>query len=145
TLDQTLTPTVEEGNSFATQERRSRRFEFFEVYQFPAIQALRGSHEIKIGLDFNSVSNVMNINERPVDIVRGDGTLAERITFEAAPQIRVNNREYTGFVQDRWLARSNLSFDLGLRYENQRVASQQNFVPRAGFAWSPFKDDRTVI
>ncbi len=145
TNEQTLTPTIETGNYFATQDRRSHRFELFEVYEFPAKRFLRGSHEIKIGLDFNSVSNRMNYAARPVNIVRADGTLAERITFDTASSIRESNREYVGFVQDRWLVRQNLSFDLGLRYENQRIANEQNFAPRAGFAWSPFKNDRTII
>src|ERR1700730_7154031 len=123
-LDQTLTPTVEAGNYFATQARRSVRTEVLEVYQLPQQKFWRGSHEIKLGFDFNSVSNQSNYAARPVNIVRGDGTLAERITFRAAPRIRVNNREYVGFGQDRWLMRPNLSFDLGLRYENQRIASE---------------------
>ena len=145
TNEQTLTPTVEEGNYFATQERRSGRFELFEVYQFPTKQFLTGSHEVKIGFDFNSVSNRLNYAARPVNIVRPDGTLAERIIFSAAPLIHQSNREYVGFMQDRWLVRPNLSFDLGLRYEDQRIADEQNFAPRAGFAWSPFKGDRTIL
>ena len=143
--EQTLTPTIEEGNYFAAQERRSHRFELFEVYQFPTKQALRGSHEVKVGFDFNSVSNHLNYAVRPVQVVRADGTLAERITFEARSPIHGSNREYVGFLQDRWLARPNLSFDLGVRYENQRIANEQNFTPRGGFAWSPFKGERTVI
>jgi len=144
-LDQTLTPTVEGGNYFATQARRSVRTEVLEVYQLPHQKFWRGSHEIKVGFDFNSVSNRSNYAARPINIVRGDGTLAERITFRATPLIRANNREYVGFAQDRWLVRPNLSFDLGLRYENQRIASEQNLAPRAGFAWSPFGGDRTVL
>jgi hypothetical protein len=144
-LDQTLTPTVEAGNYFGAQARRSNRTEVLEVYQLPPQKFWRGSHEIKVGFDFNSVSNRLHYTARPVNIRRGDGTLAERITFDTAPRIRGNNREYVGFVQDRWQARTNLSFDLGLRYENQRIASEQNLAPRAGFAWSPFNSDRTVI
>lgn len=145
TNEQTLTPTVETGNYFATQDRRSSRVELFEVYEFPAKHFLGGSHEIKLGLDFNSVSNRMNFAARPVNIIRADGTLAERITFDAAPLITESNREYVGFGQDRWTIRPNLSFDLGLRYENQSIANEQNLAPRAGFAWSPFKNDKTII
>jgi hypothetical protein len=145
TLDQTLTPTLEEGNYFSTQDRRSHRAELLEVYQFPTERFWRGTHEIKAGFDFNSVRNHLNYEARPVNIVRMDGTLAERITFDPSSLIRPRNREYVGFIQDRWLVRSDLSFDLGLRYENQRIAREQNFAPRAGFAWSPLKDDRTVI
>jgi hypothetical protein len=145
TLDQTLTPTVQEGNYFSTQDRRSDRAEVLEVYQFPTEPFWRGTHEIKAGFDFNSVRNRLNYDARPVNIVRADGTLAERIVFDRLSLIRPHNREYVGFLQDRWLVRPDLSFDLGLRYENQRIAKEQNFAPRAGFAWSPFAKDRTVI
>ena len=144
TNEHTFTPTIEEGNYFATQDRHSRRLEFFTVYQFPTEEFLGSSHDIKVGIDLNRVSNQMTLSARPVNIVRGDSSRAERITFDAVPEIRVNSTEYIGFAQDRWMVRSNLSLDLGLRYENQ-IAEEQNFAPRAGFAWSPLKNDRTVI
>ena len=145
TREQTLTPTTEEGNYFASQDRRSRRLEYFSVYEFPKEEFFFGSHDIKVGFDLNNVSNQMNFSARPVNIVRADLSAAERIAFDPAPLIKVNNREYVGFAQDRWMLLSNLSFDLGLRYENQQIAQEKNLAPRAGFAWSPFKDDRTVI
>ncbi len=143
--DQNLTPTGESGNYFAMQERRSSRFEFFETYDFPALTFFGGTHNVKVGFDLSSVSNRMNFGARPVNILRADGSLAERTTFEAAPQFSINNRTYTGFVQDRLIVRPNLSFDFGVRIEDQRIASERNFAPRAGFAFSPFKGDKTVI
>ncbi|HEY0545504.1 MAG TPA: carboxypeptidase regulatory-like domain-containing protein [Pyrinomonadaceae bacterium] len=143
--EQTLTPTVEQGNYFVTQARRSSRFELLESYQFPTQHFWRGSHEIKVGFDYSHVRNRLDFSARPVNIRRADNTLAERIIFGLAPQIRASNREYTGFAQDRWTVRSNLSLDFGLRYENQRIADEQNFAPRVGFAWSPFKGDRTIL
>src|SRR5205823_10693931 len=80
-------------------------------------------------------------------IVRADGTLTELIEFGPRPsrQIPAANSEYSAFIQDRWLVKSNLTFDLGLRYENQRIANENNLAPRAGFAWSPTGSDRTVV
>ncbi|MDQ6787086.1 MAG: TonB-dependent receptor plug domain-containing protein, partial [Acidobacteriota bacterium] len=143
--DQNLTVSGENGNYFATQMRRSARFEFFETYDFPALEFFGGMHNIKTGFNFTSVSNRMNFAARPVNIIRADGSLAERATFEAAPQFSITNRTYTGFVQDRLVARPNLSFDFGVRIEDQRIASERNFAPRAGFAFSPFTGDKTVI
>src|SRR5262249_31469947 len=71
--------------------------------------------------------------------------LAERIVFRAPKPIRAGNREYVGFVQDRLLVRPNLSFDVGVRFEDQSIARERNSAPRFGFAWSPLKNDRTVI
>jgi hypothetical protein len=100
---------------------------------------------VKIGANFRDVNNRLDYAARPVNIARADGTLAERIVFDSASLIRVSNREYTGFIQDRLLVRPNLSFDLGLRYENQSIANQTNFAPRFGVAYSPFNGDGTII
>ncbi|MCU1266804.1 MAG: hypothetical protein JWM21_3122 [Acidobacteria bacterium] len=143
--DQTLTPTEEQGNYFATQSRHSHRLELFEVYAAPTKKFLHTEHEIKGGFDFNSVGNDLNYAARPVNILREDGTLAERIVFRSVRPISTSNREYVGFAQDRIHIHSNLSFDVGLRFEDQRIADESNFAPRAGFAWSPFKSDRTVL
>src|SRR5205085_11602381 len=106
--EQTLTPTLELGNYFATQARRSRRLELFEVYTFPTKHLFRAAHEIKLGFDFNSVSNRLNYAARPVNITRADGTLAERIIFHCVRLIQSGNREYVGFSQARLLVLPNL-------------------------------------
>ena len=143
--EQTLTPTVEQGNYFATQARHSHRLELFEVYSSPAKHFLGAGHEIKVGFDFNNVDSLLNYSARPVNIVRQDETLAERIVFKGVRPIQAENREYVGFAQDRLLPRPNLSFDVGLRFEDQRIGKESNLAPRAGVAWSPFKSDRTVL
>jgi hypothetical protein len=143
--EQILTPTGEQGNYFATQSRHSHRLELFEVYSSPAKHFLGAGHEIKVGFDFNSVGNLLNYSARPVNVLRQDDTLAERIVFRGVRPIQAANREYVGFAQDRLLLRPNLSFDLGLRFEDQQIGPESNLAPRAGLAWSPFKSDRTVL
>jgi len=143
--EQTLTPTVEQGNYFATQARHSHRLELFEVYSSPAKHFLGAAHEVKVGFDFNNVDSLLNYSARPVNVMRQDDTLAERIVFRGVRPIPAENREYVGFAQDRLLLRPNLSLDLGLRFEDQRIGKESNLAPRAGFAWSPFKGDRTVL
>ena len=145
TEDLTLTPTVEQGNYFASRVRASRRLELFAVYSLPPKHWFRGSHDVKFGIDVNDSSSVLDYRARPINVVRSNGTRAERIEFDAAPSIRAGNGEYVGFLQDRWALRANLSLDLGLRYEDQRIADAQIVAPRAGFAWSPVANRKTVI
>ena len=145
TSAQTLTPTVEQGNYFATLDRRSSRIELLEVYTSPKKEFWGGSHEIKAGFDFNRVGDALNYAAHPVRIVRANGSLAELIEFGVRPRRVAHNNEYTAFIQDRWLVKPRLSIDLGLRFEDQRIASEDNLAPRAGFAWSPTGSDQTVI
>lgn len=59
-------------------------------------------------------------------------------------------REYNFYVEDNWKVRSNLTFNLGFRYEYVSAPKEaadrinygfkddkDNFEPRVGFAWSP--------
>jgi outer membrane receptor protein involved in Fe transport len=42
------------------------------------------------------------------------------------------------YAQDDWRVRPNLTFSVGVRYENQtNISSLLNFAPRVAMAWSP--------
>ena len=59
---------------------------------------------------------------------------------------KLNQWLLTGFVQDRIQVRSNLTIDLGLRYDRQTLTNaKNNFEPRIGFGWNPNGDSRTAI
>jgi len=53
---------------------------------------------------------------------------------------------YTGFVQDSIRLRSDLTVDLGLRYDRQSITdATTNFAPRLGFGWHPNGDPRLSV
>lgn len=56
------------------------------------------------------------------------------------------NDYYGVFVQDDWRLFSNLMFNFGVRYERETVVDDNdNWGPRLGIAWSPFKDRKGVV
>jgi outer membrane receptor protein involved in Fe transport len=56
------------------------------------------------------------------------------------------NTYYGLFVQDDWKLFENLNLSLGLRYERETIIDDtNNFGPRFAVAYSPFKDNKTVV
>ncbi|MFN2577016.1 MAG: TonB-dependent receptor domain-containing protein [Pyrinomonadaceae bacterium] len=54
------------------------------------------------------------------------------------PLATVRQFDVGAFAQDDWRLRSNLTVNLGMRYENQdNISSHLNFAPRLAVAWAP--------
>ena len=139
----------------------------------------KGRHDLKFGIDFRS--QIFGSNYVP----RGRGdyqwTTLERYLNDTIPDFIAlrnvggkiysgNTRAYYGFVNDNYRLRSNLTINLGLRYElngvsksmkefdlnkladvpgvltfQAPVSTRNNWAPRVGFAWSPGRSARTSI
>lgn len=82
-------------------------------------------------------------------------------TLGAGGRLEFATTDYGFFFQDSMQALPGLTLQLGLRYEYQSIAQPQgspldprtsrinldrnNFGPRFGFSWDPFKNHRTVV
>ena len=62
------------------------------------------------------------------------------------PNIRYANAQISGYVQDDIRVRKNLTLSPGVRYEIQtHVRDYNNFGPRFGISWAPFKNGKTSL
>jgi Carboxypeptidase regulatory-like domain len=152
----TGTSTLIVGNSTASisgvssafsQSRKETRWQFQD-----ALTYVKGSHTFKGGFDIQSV------NSKATQLQEATGTFsfANMLTYSQNTLSRylqnfgsfqdVKNTYWGAFVNDEIHFRSNLTLSYGVRYERETaVSDNNNFGPRLGIAWSPFKDGKGVI
>lgn len=131
------------GGFFNRQNRDSGRIEWQEIYT--PLAAGLGRHQLKIG--FNFVRNAYDGSQdfRTVEVLRLAGRVAERIDFAPARAVAVRQREYTGFLLDKWTVHPRATLDLGLRFDRDSISGGGHLAPRVGLAFTPFRNNRTVV
>jgi Carboxypeptidase regulatory-like domain len=142
--DLTITPTGNNGNYFARQNRSASRVGWASTYSFPAVSWL-GVHNVKIGSYLADSTDTGRVTEDPIDLLNTSDQLVERITFSGGQPFRMADFGYAAFAQDHWLITPRLGVDYGLRLESQELSESLRLAPRAGIVWTPFPNSRTVI
>jgi hypothetical protein len=132
------------GNFFNRQDRFTDRYDGQVVYNFAPFQAA-GNHAVKAGLTLSyNIYDGMD-NNTPIRVRRADGTLSQLIDFVGAGETGRDKSETTFFIQDKYSITPRIILDIGLRYDRDGLASDNNFAPRFGFLLIPTKDGRTAI
>lgn len=142
--DMLITPEGYGGNYFNTWSRRGKEFQAVPSYQFSKKQ-WHGEHEIRVGADIDYRSFFGTTESRPIQLLRQNNTLSELITFGTAPSQTPSDSSIAEFVQDHWVFNPQWSVDLGARLSSESSGWSAGFAPRAGAAYSPGKDGKTVI
>lgn len=144
TEDMLITPQGWGGNYFNAWSRRGKELQFLTNYQFAKKQWL-GSHEIRAGADIDWRSYFGTNVSHEIQILGEDNSLAETIDFTSAPPQTPSDSIFAEFVQDHWLLNSRMSVDVGLRLSTETDGWPAVLAPRLGLAYSPGKDEKTVI
>ncbi len=139
-----ITPSGNEGNYFAQQQRFSERLSFASTYSLHAVD-FRGEHHVKIGAYFAPSSEHGQIGERPFGILDSAGQILQQTSFVGGLPVRRSDIEIAMFVQDHWLITPHLALDLGVRTESQQLTESLRLAPRAGLAWTPLGDRGPVL
>jgi hypothetical protein len=144
TLDMLLTPEGRGGDFFNTFGRTAGQFQIQPTLQLP-VKSWHGKHDIKFGMDFTHRFYSGTSESHPIQILRQDGSLAERIDFLPGAALHSRDTEISEFVQDNWTISDHVTIDLGARLVSQSAGRAAAFGPRAGFAFSPGHDHKTLI
>lgn len=153
-------PSVRLGKAYnQPQGRNENRAQMINNFSYTV-----RTHELKVGAD-------VSVIRAPTFFPRNrDGTFTfttdrafdpnDLSTFPtqftqsiADPWVDLDEEIFAFFVQDSWRVRSNLTLNLGMRYDRETAFSRinnvaddtNNFGPRVGFVWDPFNTGRTAI
>jgi hypothetical protein len=142
--DMLITPEGWGGNFFNQWSRRGKEFQVVSAYQFAEKHWL-GRHELHAGVDVDHRSYTGTSSSNPVQLLRQDGTLAEQITFLPGTLQNASDSAVAEFIQDHWVVDSHWALDLGARLSSETKGWSAAVAPRAGIAYSPGSEGKTVI
>ncbi len=145
------------GVDTAEQAARERKFHVQD-----AVTWMHGRHELKFGAEYIRADASQANGSLNQALLPGlEGLLAPQpivhqtgIAQGALPPGHIFHADQTGaFLQDRWKATSQITFDFGLRYDLEMPgglttlvdSGRGNLQPRIGFAWSPARQTPLVI
>jgi len=133
-----------EGGFFNRQGRRTYRMEWAESYNF-APRRFAGTHQLKAGLNYAYSSYDGRETFLPVTLVGSSATPIERISFSAPTSFAIEQSETSWYLADRWTPFQRLTFDLGMRFDNDTVTSSTHAAPRVGFLLALTRDGKTLL
>jgi hypothetical protein len=159
---------ISTGGSFTTGTSQSallmnRQYEFNDTLSW-----IKGKHQIRFGADSITAHTGGNSKEFGGPIYLGEfqyNTCTQSLAYcESSAYLdnianvksytqsygnaayTVNDTLWALFVQDDYRVRRDLTFNIGLRYEQQTFTdSRKDFAPRAGFSYNVRGDGKTVI
>lgn len=131
------------------REFNNQKYQWSEDLTF-YVDNLAGNHMFKTGFRFindhqagyllihNLVSYATNSRAIPV-LTISYVPVGRGLTYD------VTLRSYGAYIQDSWEILPNLVLNFGLRFDRMSPWNHNQFAPRFGFSWDPFKDNKTVI
>jgi hypothetical protein len=131
-----VTPNGWDGNFFNSYTRTSNQLEAQETFQFPR-KVWHGQHDLKVGGDFVYRSYDGTSASMPVNVLRADNSLAERIEFPASGLLKAADSEGGVYAEDHWVRNEQLALNLGLRTSGQTLGKAAMLAPRLGVVCAP--------
>ena len=130
---------IRTGGNSTTQKFDQRRLEFRDNYNF-APWDMHGTHSFQIGgnLDLMHYKINKSLNGNPlykyIDDPANGNTFAQPFEVDYGignPKLAINNNEYGIYGQDTWAVNSNLTLNLGLRWDYESHMLDENYVTPA--------------
>jgi len=128
-----LQPAGASGSYFNRQDQRADTLQAVESLAFAGGGA--GAPVTVIGVDLQRVSFQAGSASGPVELRRGDATLARRVTFDGGTRPSLRTSDVALFGTTAWRPLPRLRLQLGLRLDRDGVTGARVLAPRAGAWW----------
>jgi len=124
-----LRPEGISGSFFERTSARARRLQgYSNLYLSPT--EWHGRHEMRVGIDVDSIENHQFVSRQPISILREDGTLARLSVFSGPPRFIKDNFEGSAYAQDRWSPMERWVLEYGIRGDWDEIIHDAWFSPR---------------
>ena len=124
-----VTPNGTSGNYYLTNHGQGGRTEVIGNAFLPPLHRA-GKHEVKLGVDFDRLSDFQQYSRQPYMVQRADGTLSRSVSFTSAPPFTRYNLEESGYAQDRWTITQRWLLEPGLRFDADEIVHGVAASPR---------------
>jgi hypothetical protein len=175
-----VTSLTTNNGGFGSLSEPLRNWNSYQVYDDAFLS--KGNHSLKFGfaaerMQFNFFTRAFSNGQVSFGSLQNFLTnVPQSFTGALASDANIiGTRQsiFAGYVQDDWRIRSNLTLNLGLRYEMSTVPTEnnnrlsnlatytstvptlgspyfsnptlRNFEPRVGFSWDPFRNGKTAV
>ena len=132
----TYTPDGRRGFNFQDARRKAGRNQFL-VNSFPPSFTLAGGHQLKTGLDIDTLDYWQDVHRTGYKFLRADTTVSRRAVYRRRRPVRLSNTEAclvrAGFLE----AAAGLLLETGIRPTGTASFGNTSWSPRFGVAWAP--------
>ena len=132
------------GNHFETSSAQSRRIQWLANLYLPSF-SWHGRHQFKAGAGIDHVQYRQYYSRRSISVFRRDKTLIRHVTFPGAPRFQRGNLEIGGYLQDRWWISNRWLWELGLRWDEDRIVRRWMLAPRIATTYTLSADGETKL
>jgi hypothetical protein len=125
-----ITPNGTSGNYYLTNHGQGGRTEVIGNAFLPPLHRRAGKHEVKLGVDFDRLSDYQQYSRQPYMVERADGTLSRSASFTSAPPFTRYDVEESGYAQDRWTITQRWLLEPGVRFDADQIVRGVVASPR---------------